>query len=148
MESVYLPWLFVAVGHAWPYSVDKIKVEAVVVTKAELRRHMAAEEGDSLKPSTREELTSAYQDLKQPVYLVVRFLPDAPGHYWGEIEVQVDAMGRAKIPVALHYTDGWVEYFIPLSGVVYAINRDGSHIGRAKEGCPVVTTKWTKLEAK
>jgi hypothetical protein len=125
---------------------EAIKIEAVVVTKAELRRYMTAGENDSLRPSMRVELNAAYEELKQPVYLVVRFLPDRPGHYSGELEVKIDAQPRAIIPVALHFTKGWVEYFIPLSGIVYARKREGPW--ELVEGSPVIATKWIKLDQK
>lgn len=124
---------------------DSIRVETMIVTKAELRRHFSADEKDRFRPSTRAELAAAYSNLKQPVYLVARFLPDTPGHYTGRYEVRCDGQLRADIPVALHYTEGWVEYFIPLSGIVYTIDLTGPNSGRAKEGRPSVSGKWVGL---
>jgi hypothetical protein len=124
---------------------DKIRVETMIVTKAELRRHWSAGEKDRFRPSTRAELAAAYSDLKQPVYLVARFLPDMPGHYTGRYEVRCDGQLRASIPVGLHFTQGWVEYFIPLSGLVYAIELTGPNMGRVKEGRPAVSGKWVGL---
>jgi hypothetical protein len=125
---------------------DRIKIEAVVVTQAELHRYMADGEERSLRPSTRAELESVYADLQQPVYLVVRLLPDVPGHYAGELEIKVDAQSRAVLPVALHYPKGWVEYFIPLSGIVYARKRNSPW--ELVAGNPIITTKWTELSQK
>ncbi len=117
----------------------------MIVTKAELRRHLSADAKDRFRPSTRAELAAAYSDLKQPVYLVARFLPDTPGHYTGSYEVRCDGQLRASIPVGLHFTEGWVEYFIPLSGLVYAIDFTGPNMGRVKAGRPAVSGKWVGL---
>lgn len=125
---------------------DRIKIEAVIVTKAELRRHLSATDDDQIIPSSRKELNSAYEDLKQPAYFVVRFLPDRPGHYTGDLEIKIDAQHRITLPVALHYTEGWVEYFIPLSGMLYA--RKHNSPWEFVEGSPVVAMKWIGLAQK
>jgi hypothetical protein len=39
-----------------------------------------------------------------------------------------------------------VEYFIPLSGIVYARKREGPW--EFVEGSPVIATKWIKLDQK
>ena len=124
---------------------DRIRVETIIVTKAELRRHLSAEEKDRFRPSSRAELQAAYRNLKQPVYLIARFLPDTPGHYTGRYEVRCDGQVVAEIPVALHYTEGWVEYFIPLSGMVYTIELNGPKVGSPKEGGPSLSGKWFGL---
>ncbi|MBP9913243.1 MAG: hypothetical protein KBF26_07520 [Opitutaceae bacterium] len=143
--KTFLLWILAFALLAGPASAaleDTIRIEALLVTKAELRRHMAADESDALRPSTRVELHAAYEKLQQPVYLVVRLLPDQPGHYTGQLEVRVDNQHRATVPVALHYTKGWVEYFVPLSGITYAIKLNSLGV---MEGSPRVATKWLTL---
>jgi hypothetical protein len=132
------------VGHADTLA-EKIRVETMMVTKAELRRHFSAVENDRFRPSSRAELQAAYRNLKQPVYLIARFLPDTPGHYTGRYEVRCDGQVVAAIPVALHYTEGWVEYVIPLSGMVYTIELGGPKPGNPKEGSPSLSGKWVGL---
>ncbi len=147
--KAFLLWILTFALLTGPASAaleDTIRVEALLVTKAELRRHMAADESDALRPSTRVELHAAYEKLQQPVYLVVRLLPDQPGHYTGELEAKIDNQYRATVPVALHYTKGWVEYYIPLGGISYAIKLNS--MGVLVEGSPRVATKWLTLAQK
>jgi hypothetical protein len=118
---------------------DLITAEALIVTKAELRRHMAAGDDDVYRPATYQEL-AASRGAAQPDYLVVRFLMKTPGHYSGEAEVRINgAKHGTKLNVMLHFNKGWVEYFIPMDGVMY---------GQPKEGSPSVMVGWNKLEAK
>jgi len=139
---IILVYVFVALTVDASLLKDRIKIDAVLVTKAELRRHMSATENDRIIPSTRKELKSAYTDLKQPVYLVVRLFPDVPGHYTGELEINVDGYRTTEFLVALHFTRGWVEYFIPLSGIAY--KRDPIN-PKSWDESPVVTAKWMRL---
>ena len=119
---------------------DRIQVEAMVVTKAELRRHMAADVNDQLQPSSYSELFASQGD-SQPDYLVVRFHELIPGHYFGEAEAQVNEGPRGiKLNVVLHFNKGWVEYFIPLDGYIYGMP--------GKQGAPVVTVKWNSITSK
>jgi hypothetical protein len=120
--------------------VDLITAEALIVTKAELRRHMAASDDDSFRPATYQDL-AATQGAAQPDYLVVRFLTKKPGHYSGEAEARINgAKHGTKLNVMLHYNKGWVEYFIPMDSVIY---------GRPdKAGSPQVAVVWNQLETK
>lgn len=118
---------------------DSIKIEAMIVTKAELRRHMSAPEEDRLRPATYADL-EASRGSAQPDYLVVRFLEIRPGHFWGEAEARIDSSrGGTKLNVVLHFNRGWVEYFIPLDGGIYSTPN--------KEGGPVVSVTWNSLQA-
>jgi len=119
---------------------ESIKVDAMIVTKAELRRHMSAQEGDQLRPSSYADL-EASQGAAQPDYLVVRFLELKLGHYFGEAEARIaDNPNGFKLNVMLHFNKGWVEYFIPLDGMIYAV--------RGKAGSPAVLVTWNSLHAK
>lgn len=119
---------------------ENITAEALIVTKAELRRHMAAADDDVFRPATYGELEASRGEA-QPDYLVVRFRPKRPGHYSGEAEARIDgARHGTKLNVVLHYNKDWVEYFIPLDGVMYG--------GRGHEGSPKVAVTWNRLETK
>jgi hypothetical protein len=114
--------------------------EGLIVTKAELRRHLAADANDHLKPASYAEL-AASRGEGQPDYLVLRFKLKVPGHYFGEVEARVDRPKNGlKQPVTLHFNQGWVEYFIPLDGWMYAMPE--------KPGAPTVAVVWNKLQAK
>jgi hypothetical protein len=116
---------------------ERIQIEALIVTKAELRRHMGATETDALHPATYAELIAS-RGAAQPDYLVVRFFTSKPGHFSGEAEASIDGQKQGtKLNVVLHYNKGWVEYFVPLDGVIFS--------SRKKEGSPTVTVKWNKL---
>lgn len=119
---------------------DNITAEAFVITKAELRRHMAADETDPFRPATYHELTAALGP-GQPSYLVVRFLMKQPGHYSGEAEAKING-GKTgtKLNVMLHFNQGWVEYFIPMDSVMFGPSN--------KAGCPEVAVTWNSLQAK
>ena len=118
---------------------DNIRIEALIVTKAELRRHMGAPAEDQLRPATYAEL-EASRGPSQPDYLVVRFLTTVPGHYTGVAEAKIDrSRGGTRLNVMLHFNKGWVEYFIPLDGMVYSVF--------PKRGSPMVTVSWNTLEA-
>jgi hypothetical protein len=117
-----------------------ITAEALIVTKAELRRHMAASEDDAFRPATYRELDDA-RGPAQPNYLVVRFRTKTPGHYSGEAEARINgAKHGTKLNVMLHYNQGWVEYFIPMDSVMYGPPN--------KEGSPKVAVIWNSLETK
>ena len=120
---------------------DNIKIEAMIVTKAELRRHMSAQEDDHFKPATYADLQASSEhasgDSKQPDYLVVRFLTVVLGHYSGEAEAKIDgSIHGTRINVVLHFNKGWVEYFIPLDGLAWS---------PFKKGSPTVSVTWNKL---
>lgn len=118
---------------------ENIKVEALVVTKAELRRHLAAPDNDPWRPATYNEL-EASRGPAQPDYLVMRFLASVPGHYYGEVEARIDgAKHGTRQNVVLHFNPGWVEYFIPLDGRAWPIRRPGG---------PTVAVNWNSLDAK
>jgi hypothetical protein len=127
---------------------DNIRIDALVVTKAELRRHMAAPEDDRLRPATYADL-EASRGAAQPDYLVVRFLTSAPGHYSGEAEAKIDGNKHGtKLNVALHFNKGWVEYFIPLDGLGWRSHeRVGAEI-QLRAGTPGVVVIWNHLETK
>jgi len=117
---------------------DNIRIEALIVTKAELRRHMGAPVEDQLRPATYAEL-EASRGPSQPDYLVVRFLTTVPGHYTGVAEAKIDrSRGGTKLDVLLHFNKGWVEYFIPLDSRIYSVF--------PKQGGPSVTVSWISLE--
>lgn len=119
---------------------NNIRSEALIVTKAELRRHMAAAEDDAFRPATYRELAASLGDA-QPDYLVVRFLTTRLGHYTGEAEARVNGSPNGfKINVVLHYNKGWVEYFIPLDSMSFGPPH--------KDGSPKVVVTWNKLETK
>lgn len=119
---------------------ERIKVDAMIVTKAELRRHMSAQASDQLRPSSYADL-EASQGAAQPDYLVVRFLELVPGHYFGEAEARIaDNSNGLKLNAMLHFNKGWVEYFIPLDGLIYGV--------RGKTGSPEVSITWNSLHAK
>ncbi len=126
---------------------DRIKIDALIVTKAELRRHMAAPEDDRLRPATFADL-EASRGAEQPDYLVARFLASVPGHYSGEAVATIDGNKNGpKLEVMLHFNKGWVEYFIPLDGLAWrSVDRDGTGI-RHREGSPLVTVNWNRLES-
>ncbi|RXK53644.1 hypothetical protein ESB00_18320 [Oleiharenicola lentus] len=137
-----LALLFLALGSVLAASplADNITVEALIVTKAELRRHMAAGVDDTFRPATYDELEASRGEA-QPDYLVARFRLKRPGHYSGEAEARIDgARQGTKLNVVLHFNKGWVEYFIPLDGLIYG--------GRGKEGGPKVAVSWNRLETK
>jgi len=118
---------------------DNITIDALIVTKAELRRHMAAPDDDRLRPATYAEL-GASRGAAQPDYLVVRFLTTVPGHYFGEAEARINgAKHGPKLNVLLHFNKGWVEYFIPLDGYGWSIRQEGG---------PTVIVDWNSLDAK
>jgi hypothetical protein len=119
---------------------DNLICEALIVTKAELRRHMSSSEDDQLRPATYGDL-EASRGPGQPDYLVVRFRQQVPGHYFGEAEARIDGSKHGtKLNVTLHYNKGWVEYFIPLDGVMYG--------SPGKAGGPAVAVTWNNLKAK
>jgi hypothetical protein len=133
---------------------DQIKVEALIVTKAELRRHFSAPEGDTWRPATYADL-EASRGPGQPDYLVVRFRELVPGHYSGEAQARIDGQknysGEAQaridgqknvtsLNVGLHFNSGWVEYLIPRDGFIYA--------APGKPGGPEVAVAWNSLHAK
>ncbi|HOD47165.1 MAG TPA: hypothetical protein PKK58_07270 [Opitutaceae bacterium] len=118
---------------------DKIITEALIVTKAELRRHMAAPENDAWRPASYVDLAASRGDM-EPDYLVVRLRTSVPGHYYGEAEAKIDgAKAGTKLNITLHYNQGWVEYFIPLDGLSWPITKDGK---------PSVILTWNRLETK
>lgn len=118
---------------------DKIVAEAIIVTKAELRRHMAASEDDAWRPASYADLEASRGD-KQPDYLVVRFRSIVPAHYYGEVEAKIDgAKHGIRLDVVLHYNRGWVEYFIPLDGRSWPVRKDGG---------PSVVVTWNSLKTK
>lgn len=127
---------------------DNITIEALIVTKAELRRHMAAPEDDKFRPASYADL-EASRSPSQPDYLVVRFLATVPGHYFGEAEAKIDGGKRGvKVNVTLHFNRGWVEYFIPLDGLAWqGMEHDGTNL-RRKPGSPAVNVDWISLQAK
>lgn len=127
---------------------DNITIDALIVTKAELRRHMAAPENDPFRPATYADL-QASSGPAQPDYLVVRFLAKVPGHYFGEAEAKIDDnRSGTKLNVVLHFNKGWVEYFIPLDGLGWAnMERDGAMM-KIKSGGPTVIVNWNRLESK
>ncbi len=126
---------------------DKIKIDALIVTKGELRRHMAAPEDDRLRPASFSDL-EASRGAGQPDYLVVRFLTSVPGHYAGEAVATIDGNKHGpKLDVTLHFNKGWVEYFIPLDGLAWrSMEKDGANV-RRREGSPLVTVAWNRLES-
>jgi hypothetical protein len=114
--------------------------EALIVTKAELRRHLSAPEDDAWRPATYADL-EASRGPGQPDYLVVRFQQKVLGHYTGEAEARINGDKHGtKLNVMLHFNKGWVEYFIPLDGLMYG--------GFGKPGSPTVTVAWNSLQAK
>lgn len=116
--------------------------EALIVTKAELRRHLSAPEDDPWRPATYADL-AASRGPGQPDYLVVRFRQKVPGHYFGEAEVRINgAKHGTRLNVTLHYNKGWVEYFIPLDGGMYGYGPD------QKPGGPTAAVSWHSLKAK
>lgn len=137
---LYIAFLCVIVATVSAASLEeRIVAEAIIVTKAELRRHMAASETDAWRPASYADLEASRGD-KQPDYLVVRFRSVVPGHYYGEVEAKVDgAKHGTKLKVVLHYNRGWVEYFIPLDGLSWPMR---------KEGGPVVAVTWNSLKTK
>lgn len=119
---------------------NNIKSEAAIVTKAGLRAHVAAGDGAPLRPATYAEL-GASRGEAQPDYLIVRFKLIQPGHYSGEAEARIDgSKNGTKLNVALHFNKGWVEYYIPLDGVMYG--------PLASKDSPLVTVQWNSLQAK
>jgi len=117
-----------------------VKAEALIITKAELRRHLAADESDLWRPASYAEL-EASRGPSQPDYLVVRFLMKQPGHYSGEAEAHINgSKNGTKINVVLHFNQDWVEYFIPMDGVMYG--------PPGKTGRPEVSVVWNHLETK
>ncbi|MDQ5977951.1 MAG: hypothetical protein QG602_923 [Verrucomicrobiota bacterium] len=114
--------------------------EALIVTKAELRRHLSAPEDDAWRPATYTDL-EASRGPGQPDYLVVRFKQKVLGHYSGEAEARINGAPHGnKLNVMLHFNKGWVEYFVPLDGLIYG--------GFGKPGGPTVTVVWNSLHAK
>jgi hypothetical protein len=140
-------WLLAAVAGA--ASPDRnIRIDALVVTKAELRRHLAAPEGDRFRPATYAEL-EASRGTAQPDYLVVRFQMTTPGHYFGEAEASIDGnRNGTKLNVVLHFNPGWVEYFIPLDGLAWRSLEFVDAKPRVRRGGPVVAVGWNRLESK
>lgn len=139
--------LLAAVAGAVPLD-RKIKIDALVVTEAELRRHMAAPEGDELRPATYADL-EASRGAAQPDYLVMRFMMTTPGHYSGEVEARVDGnRNGTKLNVVLHFNPGWVEYFIPLDGLGWRSMEIVGDKPRLRSGGPVVAVGWNRLESK
>jgi hypothetical protein len=119
---------------------DNIASEALLVTKAELRRHLAADAGDAFRPATYAELEASRGEA-QPDYLVLRFKLKKPGHYYGQVEARIDGRKQGtRQEVVLHFNRGWVEYFIPLDGGVYAMP--------GAPGGPTVAVAWNELQAK
>ena len=119
---------------------DKLVSDALIVTKAELRRHLSAPDDDKWRPATYADL-AASRGPAQPDYLVVRFQQKVLGHYYGEAEARINgAHHGTRINVVLHYNKGWVEYFIPLDAVIYGPDQ--------KPGGPAVTVVWNSLRAK
>jgi hypothetical protein len=132
--------LTLALGASAAALQDNLVSEALIVTKAELRRHLAAPEDDPWRPATYADL-AASRGPAQPDYLVVRFRPKVPGHYDGEAEARLNgAKHGTKLNVTLHFNPGWVEYFIPFDGVMYGPDQ--------KPGGPTVTVSWNRLQAK
>jgi hypothetical protein len=130
---------------------ENIKIEAMIVTKTELRRHMAAPEDDKFRPATYAELSSIKPNpgrSEQPDYLVVRFLTTNPGHYDGEAEAMVDGgrTYRYKFSVMLHFNRGWVEYFIPVESITYFERANEKGLFFPSKNCPVVTVRWNRLQ--
>lgn len=119
---------------------DNIEVDALLVTKAELRRHMSASETDQFIPATYSDL-AATRGEAQPDYIVLRFKTTVLGHYSGEVQALInDSKNGLKVNVTLHYNKGWVEYFIPMDGVIYGMQRT--------KGSPTVSVKWNRLRVK
>ena len=119
---------------------DSIVSEALIVTKAELRRHFSAPDADPWRPATYADLVAS-RGPGQPDYLVVRFQLQVPGHYFGEAEAKINgAKNGTKLNVMLHFNRGWVEYFIPLDGIIYGPSTDS--------GIPTVQVTWNSLKAK
>jgi hypothetical protein len=126
-------------AHAAPLE-DSLASEAMIVTKSELRRHMSAPDDDQLRQATYAEL-AASRGIGQPDYLVLRFRMKVPAHYFGQAEARLHGHKNGwRQDVVLHFNKGWVEYFIPLDGVMYA--PDGT------EGGPMLSVTWNSLKAK
>ena len=145
----FLTFLLVLVGTVGAAPLkDHITIDALVVTKAELRRHMAASEDDRFRPATYADL-QASSGPGQAVYLVVRFLAKTPGHDFGEAEARIDGnRNGTKLNVMLHFNKGWVEYFIPLDSLGWrSMERDGTMI-KLRSGGPAVVVDWNRLESK
>jgi len=142
MKSILHLVLLLAVAlsaHGSPLA-DNIKVEAMIVTKAELHRHLSAGDSDRFRPATYAEL-AASRGAGQPDYLVMRFLELKPGHYSGEVEARIDHNANGiKQTVTLHFNKDWVDYFIPLDGFIYGVP--------GRPGSPAVSVSWNRLEAK
>lgn len=120
---------------------DNLVSEALIVTKAELRRHLSTSEDDAWRPATYADL-EASRGPGQPDYLVVRFQQRVLGHYYGEAEARINGSEHGtKLNVMLHFNRGWVEYFIPLDGHMYGV------FGK-QPGGPVVAVVWNSLKAK
>lgn len=141
-------WWLSLVGAAMAAPLEKrIDVEAAIITKAELRRHVNAAADDRLRLATRAELLEHLTGNKI-YYLVVRVFPKQPGLFWGELEVSVEGRKRPKLEVSAYGNGEWAEYFIPLSGWNYTMEaKPGERTKSPKEGPPEVTVRWLKLSA-
>jgi hypothetical protein len=132
--------LALALGASAAPLEDNLVSEALIVTKAELRRHLSAPESDAWRPATYADL-AASRGPAQPDYLIVRFQQKVPGHYFGEVEIRINgAKHGTKLNVTLHYNKGWVEYFIPQDGRIYGPDQ--------KAGGPTALVSWNSLKAK
>lgn len=133
-------WFALALGASAASLEDNLVSEALIVTKAELRRHLAAPESDPWRPATYADL-AASRGPAQPDYLVVRFRQKVLGHYYGEAEVRINgAKHGTRLNVVLHYNGGWVEYFIPLDGGMYGPDH--------QPGGPAASVSWINLKVK
>ncbi|HWA27526.1 MAG TPA: hypothetical protein VG734_17860 [Lacunisphaera sp.] len=141
-----LAWLFAATA-CFAALKDNITAEGLVVTKAELRRHLAAPDDDRWRPATFGELEAARE--AQPNYLVVRFHTAVPGHYYGEAEARIDgAKHGPRLNVVLHFNQGWVEYYIPLDGQAWRTRERKGDRPQLRTGSPLVTVEWNELNTK
>jgi hypothetical protein len=140
-KLLYLTFLLaLTIGTHGASPENHIASEAMIVTKSELRRHMSARDDDQLKPATYADL-AASRGESQPDYLVLRFRMKVPGHYFGQAEARIHGHKNGwRQDVVLHFNKGWVEYFIPLDGVMYAA--DGA------EGGPMLSITWNSLKTK
>lgn len=147
LRYLVLACLLVTAASAAPLK-HGIKIDALIVTKTELRRHMAALADDRFRPATYADLEASRGEA-QPDYLVVRFLTTVPGHYSGEAEAKIDGNKHGtKFNVVLHFNQGWVEYFIPLDGPGWrSQERDGTNV-RIRKGGPLVVVEWNHLDSK
>ena len=145
MGCPFILALMPSAADAHPLPQEHIEIQAMIVTKAELRRHMSAPENDHFRPATYAEL-AASRGAAQPDYLVVRFLTTVPGHFNGESEAFIDGSRHGyKFTSALHFNKGWVEYFFPLDGVIYADRNKHDGDPTLSGNSPNVSVNWSRL---